>query len=104
MNANKVIANLCYLSTKTKLGNKNPVHQNNDINKAQSSNNTFSSAMLLATIFAIKEKLLSAIDILTYELLKKNKSIEKYFKNRVIQIQDAVPPTLGKEFSEYLKT
>lgn len=71
MNVNEVIANLCCLSAKTELGSKNPVHPNDDVNKSQSSNDTFPSAMLIATIFAMKEKLLPAIDILTDELKKR---------------------------------
>ena len=102
MNVNEVIANLCCLSAKTELGSKNPVHPNDDVNKSQSSNDTFPSAMLIATIFAMKEKLLPAIDILTDELKKKVKEWKNIVKIGRTHMQDAVPLTLGQEFSGYL--
>jgi len=90
MNINEVIAHL------TKL------HPNDDINKSQSTNDVFPTAMHIASLLALKEKLLPAVQFLRKELYKKQREFSKVLKIGRTHLQDALPLTFGQEFSGYV--
>tara|TARA_B100002051_G_scaffold265681_1_gene291945 strand:+ start:10 stop:1398 length:1389 start_codon:yes stop_codon:yes gene_type:complete len=101
MNVNEVIANRAIEILKGKKGTKKPVHPNDHVNKSQSTNDVFPTAMHISVATETISKLLPNLKILENAL--KNKSIE--FKNIVkigrTHLQDATPLTLGQEFSGY---
>ncbi|MHC4301362.1 MAG: class II fumarate hydratase [Planctomycetota bacterium] len=101
MNLNEVIANRAIELAGGVLGSKTPVHPNDDVNRSQSSNDTFPTAMHIASAKAIRHKLLPALEAL--EVLVRNKSREfaKIVKIGRTHLMDAVPLTLGQEFSSY---
>src|SRR3990167_8395287 len=102
MNVNEVIANRAIEIAGGKLGSKKPIHPNDDVNQSQSSNDTFPTAMHIATVIAVEEKLLPAICALKEVLHKKAKSFAKIVKIGRTHLQDAVPLTVGQEFSGYV--
>ena len=99
MNLNEVITNRAIELAGGILGSKSPVHPNDDVNKSQSSNDTFPSAMHIATAMAIKHKLLPAVDALATLLQEKSRDFEDIVKIGRTHLMDAVPLTLGQEFS-----
>lgn len=102
MNMNEVIANMASLSLGGKLGDKEwRVHPNDDVNKGQSSNDTFPSAMTIAVTLNVKKKLLPSLTELIGELTDKVKEFENVIKLGRTHMMDAVPMTLGQEFSAY---
>lgn len=101
MNANEVISNRAIEIAGGKLGSKKPIHPNDDVNMSQSSNDTFPTAMNIATAIAIEHKLLPEIKKLQQELTKKSKQWDSIVKIGRTHMQDAVPLTLGQEFSGY---
>ena len=101
MNVNEVISNRAIEMLKGKLGSKKPVHPNDHVNKSQSTNDVFPSAMHIAIALKTKQKLLPSLKILEKELLKKVKKFEKIVKVGRTHLQDATPITLGQEFSGY---
>ena len=101
MNVNEVIANRAIQMMKGKLGSKKPVHPNDHVNKSQSTNDVFPSAMHLAIAIKTKDKLLPSLKILERELGKKVKEFNKIVKLGRTHLQDATPLTLGQEFSGY---
>ena len=101
MNVNEVIANRAIQMMKGKLGSKKPVHPNDHVNKSQSTNDVFPSAMHLAIAIKTKDKLLPSLKILQRELGKKVKEFNKIVKLGRTHLQDATPLTLGQEFSGY---
>ncbi|MDD3375715.1 MAG: class II fumarate hydratase [Candidatus Omnitrophica bacterium] len=101
MNVNEVIANRAIQLAKGKIGTKNPVHPNDDVNMCQSSNDVFPTAMHVATVIAATQSLLPALKNLQKEFLKKSKSFSKIVKIGRTHLMDATPLTLGQEFSGY---
>lgn len=101
MNANEVIANRANELLGGKLGEKSPVHPNDHVNMSQSSNDTFPTAMSVAAVVAIEERLLPAMEKLRSALLAKSKEFANVIKIGRTHLMDAVPLTLGQEFSGY---
>ncbi len=101
MNVNEVLANRAIEILGGTLGSKYPVHPNDHVNKGQSSNDCFPSAMHIAAALSIKEGLLPAIAAFRDELEKLSKKFEDIVKVGRTHLQDAVPITLGQEFSGY---
>ena len=101
MNVNEVIANKAIEILGGKLGSKNPVHPNDHVNKAQSTNDVFPTAMHMAIAIRTKGKLIPSLKLLNNELKKKSKSFNKIVKVGRTHLQDATPITLGQEFSGY---
>lgn len=101
MNVNEVIANYAISLSEGKLGSKNPVHPNDDVNKSQSSNDAFPTAMQIAAADRILHKLIPEAEHLVSLLKEKEKNFAKIIKCGRTHLQDAVPVTLGQEFSAY---
>jgi len=101
MNVNEVIANRAIEMLGGKLGSKKPVHPNDHVNKSQSTNDVFPTAMHMAIAIRTKGKLLPSLKLLNLELEKKSKSFNKIIKVGRTHLQDATPLTLGQEFSGY---
>ncbi len=102
MNINEVISNLCNESLGQEKGTKHPIHPNDHVNKSQSSNDTFPTAMHVAALLKIKKELIPQIKYLKDALEKKSKSFTKIIKIGRTHLQDATPLTLGQEFSGYV--
>lgn len=101
MNVNEVIANRANEMAGAGRGVKSPIHPNDHVNCSQSSNDTFPTAMHIAAVCAIKEQLLPALDEFKAELEKKEQEFSGIVKIGRTHLQDAVPLTLGQEFSGY---
>ena len=101
MNVNEVIANRAIQMMGGKLGSKQPVHPNDHVNKSQSTNDVFPTAMHIAIALKAKEKLLPSLKLLEKELAKKSKEFKSIVKVGRTHLQDATPLTLGQEFSGY---
>jgi fumarate hydratase class II len=101
MNVNEVIANRAIELAGGKLGSKSPVHPNDDVNKSQSSNDTFPTAMHIAAALAITHRLLPAVEALASLLRDKVREFSHIVKIGRTHLMDAVPLTLGQEFSGY---
>ena len=101
MNANEVIANRAIERTGGEMGSKDPIHPNDDVNKAQSSNDTFPTAMHIAAGEQMTKKLIPAVEALKNTLAAKAKDFETIIKIGRTHLMDAVPLTLGQEFSGY---
>jgi len=101
MNLNEVIANRAIELAGGTLGSKSPVHPNDDVNKSQSSNDTFPTAMHIASAMAITKKLLPAVETLAALLQEKSREFAEIVKIGRTHLMDAVPLTLGQEFSGY---
>ena len=101
MNVNEVIANRAIQMIGGKMGTKKPVHPNDHVNKSQSTNDVFPTAMHIAIALKAKEKLLPSLKLLEKELNKKSKQFKKIVKVGRTHLQDATPLTLGQEFSGY---
>jgi len=101
MNLNEVIANRAIDLAGGVLGSKTPVHPNDDVNKSQSSNDTFPTAMHIAAVTAITQKLLPAVEALARLWQQKSKDFAHIVKIGRTHLMDAVPLTLGQEFSGY---
>ncbi len=102
MNVNEVIANRCSQMAGEPLGSKKPVHPNDDVNKAQSSNDSFPTAMNIAAARAVNQKLLPTLKTLQRSLAAKAKQWKHIVKLGRTHMQDATPLTLGQEFSGYV--
>ena len=100
MNANEVIANRALELMGEKLGGKG-VHPNDDVNKAQSSNDTFPTAMHIAVAEQITKRLLPAVKTLRDGLKHKSEEFKSIVKIGRTHLMDATPLTLGQEFSGY---
>lgn len=103
MNANEVIANLAIKSLGGEIGSKKPVHPNDHVNMSQSSNDTFPTAMHVATALLVNNKLLPALDLIQQALKEKCNEFEGIIKIGRTHTQDATPLTLTQEFSGYLR-
>ena len=101
MNVNEVISNRAIEMMGGKLGSKKPVHPNDHVNKSQSTNDVFPTAMHIAIAMKTREKLLPSLKMLEKELEKKTKEFSKIVKVGRTHLQDATPITLGQEFSGY---
>jgi len=102
MNANEVIANRAIEESGGKLGSKSPVHPNDHVNKAQSSNDTFPTAMHIAAAEEIHHKLIPAVQKLRSEISSKSEEFAGIVKIGRTHLMDAVPLTLGQEFGAYV--
>ncbi len=101
MNANEVIANLALVKLGGVLGSKTPVHPNDHVNRGQSSNDVFPTAMHIATLQEITHRLLPALHHLHQALNQKVQDFKDIIKIGRTHLQDATPLTLGQEFSGY---
>ena len=101
MNVNEVIANRAIQMMGGKLGSKKPVHPNDHVNKSQSTNDVFPTAMHIAIALNAKDKLLPSLKLLEKELAKKAREFKSIVKVGRTHLQDATPMTLGQEFSGY---
>lgn len=102
MNVNEVISNRAIEIAGGKLGSKTPIHPNDHVNRSQSSNDTFPTAMHIAAAIEVNRTLLPAVKLMRDELAKKEKEFNKIIKIGRTHLQDAVPLTLGQEFSGYV--
>jgi fumarate hydratase class II len=103
MNTNEVIANRAIEILGGELGSKSPVHPNDHVNKSQSSNDTYPTAMHIAVAIEINEVLLPGIRKLHDALDAKAKEFDDIIKIGRTHTQDATPLTLGQEFSGYVQ-
>ncbi len=101
MNLNEVIANRANQKHGQPLGAKKPIHPNDDVNKSQSSNDVFPTAMHIAAYLAVRDRLLSALDKLAAALQEKANAFMNIIKVGRTHLMDAVPMRLGQEFSGY---
>jgi fumarate hydratase class II len=101
MNVNEVIANRAIEMMGGKLGSKKPVHPNDHVNKSQSTNDVFPSAMHISIAIKTNEKLIPSLKLLEKELSKKVREFKRIVKVGRTHLQDATPITLGQEFSGY---
>lgn len=102
MNANEVISNRAIELAGGVQGSKTPVHPNDHVNMSQSSNDTFPTAMHIAAALAFQQKLLPAVRGLRKSLAQKMDAFKSIVKIGRTHLQDAVPLTLGQEFSGYV--
>ena len=102
MNANEVIAGRANEELTGARGGKSPVHPNDDVNRSQSSNDTFPTALHIAVVLAARTKLLPALDRLRDALEAKAREWDDIVKIGRTHLQDATPLTLGQEFSGYV--
>lgn len=102
MNVNEVISNRAIEMAGGEMGSKKPVHPNDNVNQSQSSNDTFPTAMHIAAADAVVHYLLPAIKELRDGLYEKQKAFDHIVKTGRTHLQDAVPLTLGQEFSAYV--
>lgn len=103
MNANEVISNKAIEISGGILGSKKPIHPNDDVNKAQSSNDTFPTAMHIAAVEEIHRRLIPMITKLRDALQKKSDEFKDIIKIGRTHLMDAVPLTLGQEFGGYVQ-
>ena len=101
MNVNEVISNRAIQMLGGKMGTKKPVHPNDHVNKCQSTNDVFPTAMHIAIAIRAHSKLLPSLKLLESELKSKEKKFKKIIKVGRTHLQDATPLTLGQEFSGY---
>jgi len=102
MNVNEVLSNRCCQLAGTPLGSKVPVHPNDDVNMAQSSNDSFPSAMYIAAAVNVKSRLMPAVSALRDAMAAKAAAWKDIIKIGRTHMQDATPLTLGQEWSGYV--
>lgn len=103
MNANEVISNRAIELSGGTLGSKKPIHPNDDVNKAQSSNDTFPTAMHISAVEEIHRRLIPTLTKLRDALQKKSEEFSDIIKIGRTHLMDATPLTLGQEFSGYVQ-
>lgn len=103
MNANEVIANRAIELMGGVVGSKTPVHPNDHVNMSQSSNDVFPTAMSVATAYEVQEALVPALKVLRDGLETKSAEFKDIVKIGRTHLMDAVPLTLGQEFSGYVQ-
>jgi fumarate hydratase class II len=103
MNVNEVIANRAIELLGGELGSKTPVHPNDHVNMSQSSNDSFPTAMHIATVTEIHQRLLPALRHLRDALSERSRAFADVVKIGRTHLQDATPVTLGQEFSAYTR-
>jgi fumarate hydratase, class II len=101
MNVNEVISNRCCQLAGTPLGSKRPVHPNDHVNMSQSSNDTFPSAMYIASAMNVRQRLIPAVKALHDAIAAKAREWDDIVKIGRTHMQDATPLTLGQEWSGY---
>ena len=101
MNVNEVIANRAIQMMGEKWEQKKPIHPNDHVNKSQSTNDVFPTAMHISIAIKAREKLLPSLKLLEKELAYKSREFNKIVKVGRTHLQDATPLTLGQEFSGY---
>ena len=101
MNANEVISNRAIQMMGGEMGSKKPVHPNDHVNRSQSSNDSFPTAMHIAAVTEIHKRLLPGLKHLLAALQAKEKAFADIIKIGRTHLQDATPVTLGQEFSGY---
>ncbi len=101
MNVNEVVANRAIEILGGKKGTKKPVHPNDHVNKSQSTNDVFPTAMHIAIAIETKNKLLPSLEILNKDLKRKISQFKNIIKVGRTHLQDATPLSLGQEFSGY---
>lgn len=101
MNANEVIANRAIEILDGTIGSKSPVHPNDHVNQSQSSNDTYPTAMHIAAVTEINDRLLPGLRSLHQALQKKSDEFAHIVKIGRTHTQDATPLTLGQEFGGY---
>src|SRR5215471_1339107 len=101
MNVNEVISNRCCQIAGTPLGSKTPVHPNDHVNMAQSSNDSFPSAMYIAAAVNVTQRLIPAVKQLHDAIAAKSQEWDGIVKIGRTHMQDATPLTLGQEWSGY---
>jgi fumarate hydratase class II len=101
MNVNEVIANRANEMLGQPLGSQKPVHPNDHVNKAMSTNDAFPTAMHIAAVMEVHNLLLPALELMRKALDAKVVEFDKYVKTGRTHVQDATPLTLGQEFSGY---
>jgi fumarate hydratase, class II len=101
MNVNEVIANRAIEMLGGQMGSKTPVHPNDDVNRSQSSNDSFPTAMHIAAVTETHRVLLPGLRCLEKTLDEKTKTFADIIKIGRTHLQDATPVTLGQEFSGY---
>lgn len=103
MNVNEVVSNRAHVLNGGKLGEgKSIVHPNDDVNKSQSSNDTFPTAMHIAAYKVVVEKVIPALDTIKNTLQRKSEEFKSIVKIGRTHWMDATPLTLGQEFSGYV--
>lgn len=102
MNVNEVISNKAHVNGGGTLGDKSEVHPNDDVNKSQSSNDTYPTAMHIAAYKKVVEHTLPAVEILRNTLNEKAEKFQNVVKIGRTHLMDATPLTLGQEFSGYV--
>src|SRR4029077_8183297 len=101
MNVNEVISNRCCQLAGTALGSKTPVHPNDHVNMSQSSNDSFPSAMYIASAVGVKQRLIPAVKAPHDAIAAKANAGDDIVKIGRTHMQDATPLTLGQEWSGY---
>jgi fumarate hydratase class II len=101
MNVNEVISNRAIQLVGGRLGSKQPIHPNDDVNKSQSSNDTFPTAMHIATVIEFNEHLIPSVTALRNALWEKARQWVDIVKIGRTHLQDATPLTVGQEWSGY---
>ena len=102
MNANEVIANLAAEMAGAKKGAYELIHPNDDVNKSQSSNDVFPTAMHVAAVIALREQLIPQLNVLKSTLIDKAQAFRDIVKIGRTHLQDATPLTLGQEISGWV--
>ena len=103
MNVNEVVANRAHVLNGGKLGEgERPIHPNDDVNKSQSSNDTFPTAMHIAAYKMIVDITIPGVELLRNTLAEKAKAFGEVVKTGRTHLMDATPLTLGQEFSGYV--
>jgi fumarate hydratase, class II len=101
MNVNEVIANRAHVLNGGQLGEKTVIHPNDDVNKSQSSNDTFPAAMSIAGYTMVTETTIPGVELLRKTLWEKANTFMDIVKTGRTHLMDATPLTLGQEFSGY---
>ncbi len=101
MNVNEVIANRAIQLLGGEVGSKRPVHPNDDVNMGQSSNDTFPTAMHVATVLALQDRFLPQVEALRTAIAAKAEAWSDVIKIGRTHLMDAVPLTVGQEWSGY---
>jgi fumarate hydratase class II len=102
MNVNEVISNRCCQLAGNPLGSKKPVHPNDHVNCAMSTNDSFPAAMNIASAQGVKQTLMPEVQLLRDSLAEKAQQWQNIVKIGRTHLQDATPLTLGQEFSGYV--
>ncbi|MCT3801420.1 class II fumarate hydratase [Elizabethkingia anophelis] len=102
MNVNEVISNKAHVNNGGQLGEKSEVHPNDDVNKSQSSNDTYPTAMHIAAYKKVVEHTIPAVETLKNTLKAKSEAFKNIVKIGRTHLMDATPLTLGQEFSGYV--